>query len=213
MNGFGETPLRGGLTAAVRPYRLMSGGHLRFAGTGWSECQSRTGSPAGDDRDYGATIMNTRNSRSCRAGFGRRVINPARGISLAGYFNPRPNTGVLDDLQVKVLLIECGGTVVGLIAYDLLIVPLLLISKVRAALKRAKGIPSRRRFRCARRTRTPGRTWARSSIWPSATRRTWISPLSRLRRRSRRRRRTWRRRRSPPAAWRTIPSLSTAATG
>jgi neutral ceramidase len=80
--------------------------------------------------------MNTRNSPSCRAGFGRRVINPARGISLAGYFNPRPNAGVLDDLQVKVMLIECGGTVVGLISYDLVIVPLLLISKVRAALKR-----------------------------------------------------------------------------
>ena len=83
-----------------------------------------------------AQSTETQNSRSCRAGFGRRVINPKRGISLAGYFNPRPNTGVLDNLQVKVLLIQCGGTVVGLISYDLLIVPLLLISKVRATLKR-----------------------------------------------------------------------------
>ena len=84
----------------------------------------------------GGRATKTQNGRSCRAGFGRRVINPERGISLAGYFTPRPNTGVLDDLQVKVLLIECGSAVVGLISYDLLIVPLLLISKVRAALKR-----------------------------------------------------------------------------
>jgi hypothetical protein len=86
----------------------------------------------------GGRATKTENSRPCRAGFGRRVINPKRGIPLAGYFNPRPNTGVLDDLQVKVLLIECGGAVVGLISYDLLIVPLLLISKVRAALKRER---------------------------------------------------------------------------
>ncbi len=85
---------------------------------------------------FGGRATKTQNGRLCRAGFGRRVINPKRGIPLAGYFNPRPNTGVLDDLQVKVLLIECGGAVVGLISYDLLIVPLLLISKVRAALKR-----------------------------------------------------------------------------
>jgi hypothetical protein len=83
-----------------------------------------------------AQSTKTQSSRSCRAGFGRRVINPKPGISLAGYFNPRPNTGVLDDLQVKALLIQRGGAAVGLISYDLVIVPLLLVSKVRAELKR-----------------------------------------------------------------------------
>jgi neutral ceramidase len=83
-----------------------------------------------------AKSMRTQSSRSCRAGFGRRVINPKLGISLAGYFNPRPNTGVLDDLQVKVLLIGCGDATVGLISYDLILIPLLLVSKVRALLKR-----------------------------------------------------------------------------
>ena len=38
------------------------------------------------------------------AGFAAENITPQRGIALAGYFNPRPNTGVRDPLQVKAAL-------------------------------------------------------------------------------------------------------------
>lgn len=46
---------------------------------------------------------------TCQAGFARRRINPPVGLSLAGYFNPRPNRGVMDDLCVKVLLTSVFG--------------------------------------------------------------------------------------------------------
>lgn len=77
---------------------------------------------------------------ACRVGFGRAVINPEPGVSLVGYFNPRPNTGVLDDLQVKTMLIEANGTLTGLISYDLCILSGALIKSVRTAL-RGEGHP------------------------------------------------------------------------
>jgi hypothetical protein len=77
---------------------------------------------------------------ACCAGFGAAVINPEPGLGLAGYFNERPNTGVLDDLQVKVFLVACDGMVNGLISYDLVSVSLLLIARIRQALMQ-EGFP------------------------------------------------------------------------
>lgn len=77
---------------------------------------------------------------ACRAGFGRATINPDPGVGLAGYLNPRPNTGVLDDLHVKVFLVESGGAVAGMASYDLCYLDESLIADIRAALK-AEGIP------------------------------------------------------------------------
>jgi hypothetical protein len=72
-----------------------------------------------------------------KAGFGRAIITPEQGLSLAGYFNERPNTGVLDDLQVKVLLLDDGDTLTGMISYDLCFVPRALMDEIRAALRAA----------------------------------------------------------------------------
>ena len=72
-----------------------------------------------------------------RIGVGRKTINPAKGHSLAGYFNERPNKGVHDDLWVKALLIEQGGVTTGIISYDLILLSDPLIVRIRKALAAA----------------------------------------------------------------------------
>ena len=54
-----------------------------------------------------------------KAGYAQEIITPPVGIGLAGYFNARPNIGAYDDLYVKVLAMECGGTKCALAAFDL----------------------------------------------------------------------------------------------
>jgi hypothetical protein len=73
-----------------------------------------------------------------QVGMSRQIITPERGVSLAGYFNPRPNTGVLDDLQVKVVLFKKDSVVTGLVSFELVFASLRLVDNVRAKLK-AKG--------------------------------------------------------------------------
>lgn len=73
--------------------------------------------------------MNMMNS-----GSSREIITPPRGISLAGYFNPRPNTGILDELFVKVLLLEHEGVVTGLVSFDLCLFEIELVDRMKAEL-------------------------------------------------------------------------------
>lgn len=73
-----------------------------------------------------------------QVGMSRQIITPERGVSLAGYFNPRPNTGVLDDLQVKVVLFKKDSVVTGLVSFELVFASLRLVDNVKAKLK-AKG--------------------------------------------------------------------------
>ena len=73
-----------------------------------------------------------------QVGISRQIITPERGVSLAGYFNPRPNTGVLDDLQVKVILFKKDSVVTGLVSFELVFASLRLVDGVKAKLK-AKG--------------------------------------------------------------------------
>ena len=54
-----------------------------------------------------------------RTGFASQIITPERDFPLAGYFNKRPNRGFLDDLFVKVLLVEKEGVMGGFVVYDL----------------------------------------------------------------------------------------------
>ena len=54
-----------------------------------------------------------------RTGFASQIITPERDFPLAGYFNKRPNRGFLDDLFVKVLLVEKEGIMGGFVVYDL----------------------------------------------------------------------------------------------
>jgi len=66
-----------------------------------------------------------------KAGSSREIITPPRGISLAGYFNPRPNTGILDELFVKVLLLEQDTVVAGLVSFDLCFLDTGLIGRIK----------------------------------------------------------------------------------
>ena len=72
-----------------------------------------------------------------QAGAGRAVITPEKGIALAGYFNPRPNTGKLDDLYARALLLQKGESRLALVSCDLCFLTPELVADVRARLSRA----------------------------------------------------------------------------
>lgn len=69
-------------------------------------------------------------------GLGKELITPARGVPLAGYFNPRPNKGVLDKLQVKAVLIRTEGVVAGIVSFDLIYIPLDIIEDIKVCLRK-----------------------------------------------------------------------------
>ena len=73
-----------------------------------------------------------------QVGISRQVITPERGVSLAGYFNPRPNTGVLDDIHVKVVLFKKDSVITGLVSFELVYTILRLVDNIKSKLK-AKG--------------------------------------------------------------------------
>jgi len=50
-------------------------------------------------------------------------INPPVGIPLAGYYSPRGSEGVLEDLYVKVAVLDDGQTQAALVVCDLITVP------------------------------------------------------------------------------------------
>ena len=72
-----------------------------------------------------------------QAGFSKVLINPRRGLPLAGYFNPRPNTGVLDDLHVRCVLFRKGRAVCGFVTFDLCLISAEFVDAVLAQLKKA----------------------------------------------------------------------------
>ena len=71
------------------------------------------------------------------AGLSREVITPARGIPLCGYFNPRPNTGIMDDLFIRTVIFEKNGVVSGLVVFDLCFLSADLVKKIKAGIKAA----------------------------------------------------------------------------
>ncbi|MFA7173157.1 MAG: hypothetical protein WC340_07040 [Kiritimatiellia bacterium] len=72
-----------------------------------------------------------------QAGFSKVLINPRRGLPLAGYFNPRPNIGVRDDLLVRCVLFRKGRSVCGFITFDLCMIGAEFVDAVLAQLKKA----------------------------------------------------------------------------
>ncbi|MFA6569409.1 MAG: hypothetical protein WCS96_14450 [Victivallales bacterium] len=72
-----------------------------------------------------------------QAGFGREIITPVRGIPLCGYFNPRPNIGVLDDLFVRAMLFENDGVTAGVVVFDLCFPSVALVKKIKAGIMAA----------------------------------------------------------------------------
>lgn len=70
-------------------------------------------------------------------GFSQAVITPRRGLPLAGYFNPRPNEGVLDDLYVKCVLFRTGQTAGGFVTLDTCMIEAETAENILRRLKRA----------------------------------------------------------------------------
>ena len=62
------------------------------------------------------------------------VITPTMPVSLAGYFNVRMTTGVLDDLEVRALVLKKDGAAFLLLQFDLITVSELLYAELRKAI-------------------------------------------------------------------------------
>ena len=76
-----------------------------------------------------------------RLGASRESINAPVGIGLAGYYHPRGNEGVLDDLQAKAMVLDDGKTRAALVVCDLISMPRWLVDEARAAVANRTGIP------------------------------------------------------------------------
>lgn len=70
-------------------------------------------------------------------GFSHAIITPERGIPLAGYFNPRPNEGVLDDIYVKCILFRSGEVCGGFVTFDTCKIEAESVANILSRLKRA----------------------------------------------------------------------------
>ena len=58
-------------------------------------------------------IMNT-----LQAGFSRVNVTPMMGIPIRGYFQERLASGVLDELEINALALQCGDTKILLMTLD-----------------------------------------------------------------------------------------------
>ena len=89
-------------------------------------------------------------------GTGRCCTNPEVPISLAGYFNRRLWTHVLDDIEVRAVVFQDGGEYKAVIQYDLLCINSVLYKYTFDAIKAAglKGFSSGNVLLCATHSHT-----------------------------------------------------------
>ena len=66
-----------------------------------------------------------------KIGVAKAIITPPLGAPLVGYFTPRPNVGVLDDLYVRAMLFEQDGLISGVVTFDLCFLSTQLIKNIR----------------------------------------------------------------------------------
>ncbi len=71
-------------------------------------------------------------------GIGRRCINPQVPISLAGYFNKRMWDHVLDDIEVRALVIRKNETTIALLHFDLVTISTGLYEAILAAIQKSR---------------------------------------------------------------------------
>lgn len=89
-----------------------------------------------------------------KTGFAKRIITPPRGISLAGYFNARPNRGAFDDLCVKTVLFQTGSSIGGIVNFDLCFVSSKMVNEMKQRLKKEKIDFADKLLFCATHTHT-----------------------------------------------------------
>ena len=89
-------------------------------------------------------------------GLGRKCINPEVPISLAGYFNKRMWDKVLDDIEVRAVVLKSGGEYAAIIQFDLLCINHRLYKALEREVKKAdlKNISMKNLLVCATHTHT-----------------------------------------------------------
>jgi hypothetical protein len=75
-----------------------------------------------------------------KAGFGRVNVNPMLGIDIAGYFVERKADGILDDLEINALALECGGKKTVFLCIDNCGIPRAVADKFRKHISERTGV-------------------------------------------------------------------------
>ena len=76
-----------------------------------------------------------------KAGFGRVNVTPMMGINVRGYFKPRYAEGVLDELEINALALECGETMAVLMCIDNCGITRKVLDGYRKHVSEVTGIP------------------------------------------------------------------------
>ncbi|MBE6357821.1 MAG: hypothetical protein E7057_01065 [Lentisphaerae bacterium] len=89
-------------------------------------------------------------------GLGRACINPEVPISLAGYFNKRMWNKILDDLEVRAVVLKSGGEYAAIIQFDLLCITSRFYKAIEREVRRAniKNLSMKNILVCATHTHT-----------------------------------------------------------
>ena len=74
------------------------------------------------------------------AGFARADITPERGVGLSGYFFYRPNTGVLDNVEVNAVALQSGDKKVIIVTADLCYIQTSINDEMRKVIAEATGV-------------------------------------------------------------------------
>ena len=91
-----------------------------------------------------------------KVGFSSVNVNPPLGIGVAGYYIPRYAKGILDDIEVKTLALECGKKKILMISVPACGVASELISRYTSDIESATGVPKENIFIAATHTHTGG---------------------------------------------------------
>ena len=98
--------------------------------------------------------------KAMRAGFASADITPSDAVELAGYFNKRVSTGVLDPLQAKAVVIEDGPQVLAVVVADLVGLKRQQTEQIRQGLTNSFGLEPRNILLSATHTHTGPSVWA-----------------------------------------------------
>lgn len=91
---------------------------------------------------------------SFKVGFGRVNANPMMGIEIAGYFKVRIADGILDDLEVNAIALECNDKKIVMLSIDHCGLNKILLGEYREMIAKATGLAMDSIFIAATHTHT-----------------------------------------------------------
>ncbi|MBQ8588264.1 MAG: hypothetical protein IJ454_02625 [Clostridia bacterium] len=89
-----------------------------------------------------------------KIGFSKVNITPMLGIEISGYFKTRLADGVLDELEINAMALECGDKKAVIMCADLCGIKQVLIKELKALITEATGLPAEAIFISATHTHT-----------------------------------------------------------